>query len=222
VSYSTGSGLSVWALRLVHELEAADRRAECIAKTLRPEQLNWQPGSGVWSVGQCLEHLYMTNEVYLRAISAALEGRQQAVVDEIRLGWFSRWFIRNYIAPNPEGRRARAPKKIEPAKKVEPGILAAFLRSNQAARELVRRASEYNVNAVLFKNPFIPFLRFTVGTGLEIIFKHESRHLLQAESVRAVHRVPGVMRSNAEGRRAELLPGSRMLHQQRSQRGFHL
>ena len=38
--------------------------------------------------------------------------------------------------------------------------------------------------AIRFRNPFIPLLRFTVGTGLEIVAKHESRHLLQAEGVR--------------------------------------
>jgi hypothetical protein len=171
-------------LRLISELEAADLRAESVAKALRPEQLNWQPSPGAWSVGQCLQHLYLANEVYLPAISAVLEGRQQAAVHEIRLGRLSRWFIRNYIAPNPGGTRARAPGKIEPTSKVEPGILAAFLRSNQAARELIRRAGEYDVNAIRFKNPFIPLLRFTVGTGLEIIAKHQSRHLLQAEGVR--------------------------------------
>jgi hypothetical protein len=117
-------------------------------------------------------------------MAAALEGSQQAAVQEIRIGWFSRWFIRNYIAPNPQGARARAPKKIEPGMQVEPEILAAFLRSNQAVRDFIRHASDYDVNALRFKNPFIPSLRFTVGTGLEIISKHESRHLLQAEGVK--------------------------------------
>jgi hypothetical protein len=113
-----------------------------------------------------------------------LEGRQHTAVQEVNLGWFSRWFIRNYIAPNPGGTRARAPKKIEPAKHVEPFILETFVRSNDAARGVVRRASEYDVNRVRFKNPFIPMLRLTVGAGLEIVAKHQSRHLLQAESVR--------------------------------------
>ena len=117
-------------------------------------------------------------------ISAALEGRQHRPVEEISLGWFSRWFIRTYIAPNPGGKRARAPHKIEPAKQVEPTVLEAFLRSTEAARALVRQASNYDVNRIRYKNPFIPFLRFTVGTGLEIIAKHEGRHLLQAEAVR--------------------------------------
>jgi hypothetical protein len=114
----------------------------------------------------------------------ALEGQQPSAVREITLGRFSRWFIRNYIAPNPGGARARAPKKIEPAKQVDPSILETFLRSNQMTRELVTRASAYNVNRIRFKNPFIPMLRFTVGTGLEIVTQHQSRHLLQAEGVR--------------------------------------
>jgi hypothetical protein len=138
----------------------------------------------------CLDHLYLANEVYLPAIAAALAGRPPAPVSEIRLGLFSRWFIRNYIAPNPQGRRAHAPKKSEPATDVRADVLAAFLRSNQAARDLVRRAAGYDVNAIRFRNPFLPLLRFTVGTGLEITAKHESRHLLQAERVRRLSEFP--------------------------------
>jgi hypothetical protein len=184
VSTTTEFVLPNWLLRLISALDAADHRAEALAKGLRPVQLNWQPRSGVWSVGQCLEHLCIGNEIILQTISAALEGRQPGRVDEIRLGWFSRWFIRNYIAPNPGGTRARAPKKIEPGRQVGPSVLDAFLRTNQAARELAKRAAHYDVNRIRYRNPFIPFLRFTVGTGLEIIEKHEGRHLLQAEGVR--------------------------------------
>ena len=114
-----------------------------------------------------------------------VDGQPPRPAGEIRLGWFSRWFIRNYIAPNPQGRRASAPKKSEPAKDVRADVLTAFLRSNEAARDLVRRASGYDVNAIRFRNPFVPLLAFTVGAGLEITAKHQSRHLLQAERVRA-------------------------------------
>lgn len=178
------SALPDWSLRLISELDASDRRADSVAKGLSGVQLNWQPRQGAWSVGQCLEHLRIMTEVHLPVISVALEGRERRTVDEISLGWFSRWFIRAYSAPNPGGTRARAPKKIQPAQQVEPIVLGAFLRSNQAMRELAKRASDYDVNRIRYKNPFIPLLRFTVGAGLEIIVKHQSRHLLQAEGVR--------------------------------------
>ena len=173
-----------WCLRLFRELNAANERAIALAKTLTPPQLNWTPAPGVWSVGQCLEHLYVTNEVYLRMMSSSLKGRKPAVVQEITPGWFGRWFIRNYIEPSPKMRRVPAPKKIRPGAQIEPDILDRFLDSNHRARDLVLRARNYDVNRIRFRNPFVPVIRFTVGTGLEIISKHQSRHLLQAERIR--------------------------------------
>ena len=184
MSATVDSGLPKWSSRLLCELDAADRRAESVATGLSPAQLNWQPRQGAWSVGQCLEHLRAGNEIMVPLLSAALKGQPQGPVEEITLGWFSGWFIRTYIAPNPGGKRAKAPKKIEPASQVEPSIVQSFLRSTDAARALVRKASSYDVNRLRYQNPFIPLLRFTVGTGLEIIAKHEGRHLLQADAVK--------------------------------------
>ena len=171
-----------WCLRLISEFNAADDRAIALARGLSPQQLNWKPHPGEWSIGQCLEHLRVSNEVYCPAISNSLEGRPLAVVKEIRVGWFGQWFIRNYIEPSSAKRRA--PKKIKPVPDVEASVLDQFLASNRNARELVFRAENYDVNRIRFTNPFIPVIRFTVGTGLEILSKHERRHLLQAERIR--------------------------------------
>ncbi len=173
-----------WASRLMAELDAADLRAEAVAKGLSVVQLNWRPVPGTCSVGQCLEHLRIGNEILVPVLSAALAGHERKTVDDIVLRRPSRWFIRNYIAANPGGTRAKAPKKIAPAAHIEPTVLEALLHSNQAARELIEQASDYDVNRIRYRNPFVPLLRFTVGTGLEIIAKHEGRHLLQAEAVR--------------------------------------
>jgi hypothetical protein len=172
--------LPSWCRRLVSELHDADERATALAKTLSEQQLNWHPGPGDWSVGQCLEHLCITNEVYLPAIADSLAGRPRRAVEEITPGWLGRWFIRNYIEPSSETRRARAPKAIAPGTRVDSAVLDRFLSGNQKARELVRRAGNHDVNRIRFRNPFIPGLRFTVGTGLEIVAKHQRRHLLQA------------------------------------------
>ncbi len=180
----TTIALPAWSTRLISELDAADQYAKELVNPLTVEQLNWQSMSGTWSVGQCLEHLCIANEIYLPAISAALTGKSIASVQEIAPGWFARWFIRSYLEPSPRSKRALAPKKIVPGPRVEPSVLDRFLSSNQAAREVVRRAGAHNVNRIRFKNPFIPGIRFTVGTGLQIICSHERRHLLQADRVK--------------------------------------
>jgi hypothetical protein len=184
VGTTVETALPAWAIRLISELDAADRRAQDLATGLGPEQLNWKPRPDAWSIGQCLHHLFVSNEVYLPAIANALGGRQRSRVQDVAPGWFGRWFIRNYVEPSPRSRRARVPRKIAPGERIEPAILDLFIASNRKARELVRRASDYDVNRIRFKNPLIPLLRFTVGTGLEIAWKHQCRHLLQAERVK--------------------------------------
>jgi hypothetical protein len=147
---------AAWSTRLIGELNTSDRHAKELISPLTAEQLNWQPGSGAWSIGQCIDHLCATNEVYVSAISAALTDM--------------------------------------PVARVELSILNRFLSSNDAVREVVRRASDYDVNRIRFRNPFIPIIRFTAGTGLQIICSHQRRHLLQAERVKRSLDFPAVGR----------------------------
>jgi DinB family protein len=175
---------TAWSTRLLGEFVAADARARAVAQGLTPAQLNWKPRPAVWSVGQCLEHLSKANDVYLTAMALSLDGRTRHEVEEIKPGWFARYFIRNYIEPSTRTRRGRAPGKITPGENVAASILERFLGTNQQIREFVRRARHYDVNRIHFKNPFIGVIYFTVGTGLEVLSQHERRHLLQAERIR--------------------------------------
>ena len=173
-----------WSIRLAFELSANDQTAQALVAGLNAEQLNWQSVPGSWSVGQCLEHLCITNEAYVAPISAALEEKADCPVEQITPGWFGRWFIRSFVEPSPNGRRVSAPSKIRPGAKVDLSVIDRFLSGNKSCRELIVRARSKDVNRIRFWNPFVPGIRFTVGTGLEIIASHERRHLLQAERVR--------------------------------------
>src|SRR5947209_16641423 len=88
-----------WPSRVAAELSANDQSARALLAGLTEEQLNWQPAPGTWSVGQCLEHLCLTNEAYLPPIAAALHGVPDAPAENIRPGWFGRWFIRKFVEP---------------------------------------------------------------------------------------------------------------------------
>lgn len=179
-----------WSLRLASELTANDQTAGTLAANLTDEQLNWQPAPGSWSVGQCLEHLCLMNDVYLPAISAALKEKPDSPVEQITPGWFGGWFIRNFADPSPPSKRVRAPSKIRPAARVALRVLDRFLSGNKSCRQLLLEARSKNVNHIRFWNPLIPGLRFTIGTGLEILASHQRRHLLQAKRVRDAANFP--------------------------------
>ena len=179
-----------WHERLRESLNTSDEAANRLVAELNEEQLNWQPAPGRWSVGQCLEHLCITNEAYLPAITAALREKPDAPVEQIVPGWFAGWFLRNFIEPSSQTRRAPAPSKIRPTARVGLSVLERFLSGNQSCRELILSAQNKDVNRVRFWNPLAKGIRFTVGTGFEIIAGHERRHLLQAERVKEADNFP--------------------------------
>jgi hypothetical protein len=175
-----------WCARLIADFSAADTRAKTLAAALTRGRVNWKPRPDAWSIGQCLQHLVIGNELYIDAIEAAMTRNLTVTgpVDEIAIGAPSRWFIRSYIEPSPQTKRAKAPKQIVPSATIDENVLDRFLEGNQRIRAIVRRASDYDVNRIRFRNPFVPVIRFTVGTGFELLARHEERHLLQAERVR--------------------------------------
>jgi hypothetical protein len=191
-----GAPLPPWYPRLTSELDAADARAIAIAHDLSTSQLNWTPRPGAWSIGQCLEHLCLSNEVYVRPLTEALQRGASGYAHEIEPGWFGRWFLRTYIEPTTQKRRHRAPPRTVPiASQLDSSILDRFLASNARMRELAARAQRHDVNRLRFRNPFVPLIRFTVGTGLQIIARHNHRHLLQAERVKHDPGFPPITRS---------------------------
>jgi hypothetical protein len=181
---------SAWSVRLVSSFRANDDSAKQLLTGLTESQLNWQAAPTSWSIGQCLDHLCATTDAYLPALLAALKNQPDSPVDNIRFGWFSGWFFHSFVEPSPSTKRASAPAKIRPASNVSLAVLSRFLAGNQSCRDLLLAASSKNVNRIRFWNPFIPGLRFTVGTGLAIIPAHQRRHFLQAERVRSSPNFP--------------------------------
>ncbi len=173
-----------WPDRIVARLDEADYRAHALADRLSIEQLNWRPSPDQWSIGQCLEHLLIFNRLYMAAISRALDNQLPSPVRVVKAGRISAWFIRTYVEPGPHTHRVRSPHKIKPGERINPSVLNDFLGSNQVAKNLVCRAGAYDVNRIRYKNPLVPFVRFTVGVGLELTWKHQFRHVLQAERVK--------------------------------------
>jgi hypothetical protein len=171
---------------LMDQLDENERHVQALVAELDEAQILWQPSPASWSIGQCLDHITVTNRVYLepmsRAVALARE-RGPRRRGPIRPGAPSRWFIRT-LEPPPH-RRLPAPKKIVPSLgKTRTQLAAEFGREQQRVRDLLLSAAALDLNRTRFVNPLLPLLRFSVGTGLLVIAAHERRHLYQAAAVR--------------------------------------
>ena len=170
---------------ILQGLEESDRQARSLIAELDEERFNWRPDERSWSVAQCLDHLNVGNRIYLESMRSALEAAQTKGSSRrgpIQQRALERWFVRT-LEPPPR-RRLPAPRKIVPAlRKSRAEVGEEWTRNQTQLRDLLYRAAPLDLNQTRFVNPFLRFLRFSVGTGFLVIDAHERRHLLQARKV---------------------------------------
>src|SRR2546422_11247589 len=81
---------------------------------LSGEQLNWKPGEGEWSIGQCFDHVVISNRPYVQIFEEILAGRRRQRVWE-RMPLLPRRFGRvliNTLRPDSGGGRRRGRPSI--------------------------------------------------------------------------------------------------------------
>jgi len=183
------SGLPRYLQHLQHHLDPAARAAAALIEDLDDERLGWRPSPAAWSIAQCLDHLSAASRVYLAPMeeaAAAARRRGWQRRGPIRPGAPSRWFLHE-LEPPPR-RRMRAPRKIAPmapgARASQAAVSEEFGRQQARVRALLTAVADLDLNRARFVNPFIPLVRFTLGTGFLVIAAHQRRHLWQAARLR--------------------------------------
>jgi hypothetical protein len=183
---------------LIDDLLKLDRDYAALLSSCSREQLKWCPATDAWSVAQCIQHVMRVNSVYLPPIRAAIaKGRPSTASEGEPLrtaGWFSSMFLKSV---SPQGKAKLPSPRIgrpsaEPSDINSEDALQALLGTQQEIREILTARNQRDLNRLRFKNPFVPVLRFTVGTGILIMVAHAQRHFLQAERVCRMENFPKV------------------------------
>lgn len=175
-------------LSLLAALDDAERDARAIVADLDDHLGAWRPAPEAWSVAQCLDHLAVSNRVYLKA----MEGPVPRARERGRLrrgpavpGFIGRWFVRQLEPPVKARQRLRAPGSIVPqAQPALQNAFASFCASQAEVGAALRAMADLDLARIRFPNPFIRGVRFSLATGFHVIVAHERRHLWQAWNVR--------------------------------------
>jgi hypothetical protein len=167
---------------------AAERDARRLVSDLTEPLGTWRPAPDAWSIAECLDHLATGNRVYLRV----MQPRADRAVAQSRVrrrparpGLLGGWFARTLEPPVKPRFKMKAPSLIRPRQ--GPSLddaQAQFLASHEEVRAFLRRYAGIDLAGVLFPNPFVRGLHFSLATGLHVLAAHERRHLWQAWRVR--------------------------------------
>jgi hypothetical protein len=171
---------------LLDQIVDCERAAERLVADMDDDSINRQPPGGGWSVAQCLEHLVLMNDFYLR-------GWQEAVTEAahaergpfrgLRPTFIGRWFA-NSMEP-PVRMKVKANASMMPGPRFSrDDILARYKASHEAYRRLVRSAAAVDVNRIVRPNAFIKQVKMRLATVLLLVPAHDRRHLWQAANVK--------------------------------------
>ena len=171
---------------LLAAIDANTRDAHALVDGLDEARGAWRPAPGAWSIAECLDHLAVSNRVYLPPmIEAANRARAEGRIRRgpAKPGLLGGWFVRS-LEP-PVKFKQRNPKLSTP--RASPPLadtFKAFLASQDDVRAFIRRSADLDLNSVRFRNPFTRLVRWSLATGIHVLPAHERRHLWQAWSVR--------------------------------------
>jgi hypothetical protein len=177
---------------LRRQFERISAEADAIVTPLSDHQFNWRPASEAWSVAECIEHLNVTARMYLPKLD-------QGIADAIRRGrygegpfrysWLGRCFVR--IQGPPVKFRIKAPKSFHPGPtRSRAEIMAAFRAYQVQYIDRLRQANGLDLARASVSSPAAAWLRFSLGSGFELMAAHERRHLWQARNVTAHPQFP--------------------------------
>jgi hypothetical protein len=164
---------------------AAKKDAESLIAGLTEDQAAWRAHPAAWSVAECLDHLALTNRLYVRAMQPAADAARRK--NKLRRrpalpGFFGAWFVRS-LEPPPK-MKSKSPQVIKPRNAPTLAeVSVAFLASHTDAHEFLRANEELDLAAIRFPNPFLKGLRLSLATALHAIPAHERRHLHQVRAV---------------------------------------
>jgi hypothetical protein len=171
---------------LISQFDAADRDARAVTDGLDETSGTWRPAPGAWSVAHCLDHLAVSNRVYLTPLVVATDaGRASGRLRRkpAQPGLIGGLFVSS-LEPPVRIKTKNPPKSTpQPAPPLK-ASLDAFLASQDDIRQFIRAVADLDLNSIRFVNPFIGWIRFSIATGLNVLAAHDRRHLWQAWNVR--------------------------------------
>lgn len=169
---------------VVSELEKISLEAQKNFGNFSAEQVNWRPSAEAWSVGQCVEHLIKSNEMFYDELDLIASGRRKNSLLENYSplsGFFGNLLISSL---KKDGRKYKAPtRKIVPPSSVDPHIIEVFAAHQSELIGKIKKTETADWRKTKVTSPFLKIATYRLADGFQIIIEHEKRHFRQAERV---------------------------------------
>jgi hypothetical protein len=168
-------------MNILSELDAATARAKAVAERAGDERWTTRPAPSSWSVGECIDHLNRSSEVYFPLFEQALSDAPEASPRRLRRDFFG-WLLCMTLEP-PVRMKVKTADRFVPPPDIgsRREVMDRFEALQDRVRDFVARSDGVDVARIKLRSPFAEKLKYSMYSALRIIPVHQRRHLWQAE-----------------------------------------
>lgn len=160
---------------------------------LNSEQLNWKPNAASWSVGQCVDHVIITNKLYFIIFDTLLNGTKPSNFWEkvpFLPGFFGSFLIKT-TQPIINKKNKTLPV-FEPSKsEIRDDIINTFFENQKVLIDYMKRSDSVDHENTIVTSPATKIITYSLHDVCIILSGHEERHLNQARNVMELDGFPG-------------------------------
>lgn len=172
--------------QLATEIHSTRKRIESAARALDGAQLVQRPERDGWSVGEVLEHLCISSEIYDEPTRGLVHSARPDAAAPAR-EWKSTLLGGLIAGMLEKPRKMKAPKVFRPGPTPRNGVLEAFLAGERLVSATMVEATLLDWRALRIGSPALPafFPKMNLGDVFRIYAVHATRHAKQIERVAA-------------------------------------
>jgi hypothetical protein len=165
------------------ELVASRERIMAMVRPIDAARLNQHPEPNGWSVGQVLEHLCKSNDLYEKPVLQLLSRTPQdagAATREWKSSFIGGMIAKSLSNPKPI---KRGPSAFRPGAAPRNGVVQALHDGELRFLQAMDDAQSYDWRAVRIASPALPSWapKMNLGDGFRIHAVHLTRHARQIE-----------------------------------------
>ncbi|WP_299226097.1 DinB family protein [uncultured Psychroserpens sp.] len=147
------------------------------------ELLNYKPHLDSWSILECLEHLNLYGDFYLREIEQQMKNSRKAPSSHFKPGLLGNYFAK-LMLPQEGMKKMKTFKDKNPINsRLDKNTIERFINQQQQTLELLNIAKTKNLNNVKTGITISRWIRLKLGDTFRVVVYHNDRHIAQCNAI---------------------------------------
>jgi hypothetical protein len=167
---------------LITRLEEAEKKVRNHFSGFDLETLNRKLNPETWSIGQCLDHLLVSDCAYFPGLKKITEEKKG-------MGFWEKWspfsgllgkVLVSQVGEYPK-KNMHAPKVFIPSSsEIDMGILERFYKHLDTLKEFMALSKDLDLDKIRITSPVSSFITYSLRNAYLLLVQHEHRHINQA------------------------------------------